>query len=999
MTGPESLRRYVASRLGSRTKERLRQLGPPLMRGAWRLLEYAGVGPRLPADVPADLLLICNHYPDAGARRHAGGEFVRTRARAYRAAGLRVTVVEVNRDNHRVTTTVVDDIVCLRLNRAGFERDGERLLAACADVAVHAPTPWLVDWLSRHCAGERLSCWFHGAEVRDYRRLAGNYTPVELQQAEARLERTRAERVRVARQLFTNPPNALVFVSDYLRTIAEIDSGQRCAHAEVIPNPIDCEFYAGPPKPASQRHRVLLIRSFATNNYGADIAIAAILDLLRSGRAPELFFTVRGFGRRFTELTAPLREFERVDIREGVLDRVQMRELYRTHGVMLAPSRHDTQGVTTCEAMAAGLVPVTHRVAAIPEFVRADCGELVWSPQPRDFAAGILRAVADGEQFSRRSLAARAAMQRQCGYAATVARELAVLDRRRQQAGEPAAAHISVNGAGAPGSAQYALDLRGRRLTLRQINGDEELACSVPGACDFRARDATAVVRWLQAADRVAAIAGRDSVLLVAAGDPLLAFVLMLVLHHRCRYVLYKPAPGARVSPLDFALLGAADAIVPASSADAAALAQVYPGPVTLAEGPPQPGERRPAPVPAVPMPAAPAAGRAPVRILLVAYFAGPCASVGAARVNYWYECLDNISGGRTQTQLATAIRPHQAQAGIHYVPDLHGITLTTASDLVNGAGPTQVAREIELAGHINTLSFYWRFALERYFRHAAQTFDVVVISGNPFPCFEFARFARAHWGAKVVLDYRDPFANNPAMNYRAASRAVARELEQGFNAQADLLLTVNGECKNLLQNDNDVATLVVENGVDERAVTGLAPTVAPGEGVRLVHAGSFNAYRRPGNLVAAVHAGPYELHHVGHAGPLSAAPGVVLHGRQPYPRAMELIAAAHCGVVFLSASHFETTTKIYDYLYCGLDVLVISPDGVAAGPIAELDAARERIHWVADEPAALTHFLQHYRPAARAAAPDNRFTRAASTAVLAQALTTTLAPARTEAA
>ena len=43
---------------------------------------------------------------------------------------------------------------------------------------------------------------------------------------------------------------------------------------------------------------------------------------------------------------------------------------------MLIPTRQDAQGVSMCEAMSSGLVPVTSNNTAIPEYVNESCGYL-----------------------------------------------------------------------------------------------------------------------------------------------------------------------------------------------------------------------------------------------------------------------------------------------------------------------------------------------------------------------------------------------------------------------------------------------------------------------------------------------------------------------------------------------------------------------------------------------------------------------------------------------
>jgi len=66
----------------------------------------------------------------------------------------------------------------------------------------------------------------------------------------------------------------------------------------------------------------------------------------------------------------------------------------------------DTQGVSRDEAMSSGLVPVTNRVAAIPEFVDENCGILAEPEDAEGLAEGILALYNDPVLFQKLSIAA-----------------------------------------------------------------------------------------------------------------------------------------------------------------------------------------------------------------------------------------------------------------------------------------------------------------------------------------------------------------------------------------------------------------------------------------------------------------------------------------------------------------------------------------------------------------------------------------------------------------
>jgi len=245
----------------------------------------------------------------------------------------------------------------------------------------------------------------------------------------------RWERVRpLWRDVFTRSAAHLqfVFVSDSLRRCAEEDLGVTlpAGRTHVIPNPVDTDFFAFMPKDASARRRILSIRPYASRAYANDLTVQAILELAREDFFDELQFTLVGDGELFEQTTAPLRGFANVTLRRAFLTKPEIRDLYADHGVCLIPSRMDTHGVARDEAMAAGLVPVTTRVAAIPEFVDEDCGVLVEPEDARALAAGVAGLVRDPETFERLSRAAAARVREQAGAPRVLPLELALFGGR-----------------------------------------------------------------------------------------------------------------------------------------------------------------------------------------------------------------------------------------------------------------------------------------------------------------------------------------------------------------------------------------------------------------------------------------------------------------------------------------------------------------------------------------------------------------------------------------
>jgi glycosyltransferase involved in cell wall biosynthesis len=379
------------------------------------------------AAVDGDFIVICNSFPGDG--KTYGGEFVCSRAKAYARQGLTGAIFEISRN---IRTDQADEladsgmpIFRLRALRLNFVL--RRLAKGRARVLVHSPPPHLQEALQSRIAKQRLVYWYHGAEIRDYRRLYFNFSTAEMAALKPHLDTLNQWRMKAGRTCFQDRQITKVFVSTYLKAIAERDVGMKALCAPVIPNFIDGERFAFQQKSERQARRFLLIRSFAKRNYANDIAIRAIKILSSRPGFEELHFTIRGFGEEFAPLTRKLAGLSNIVIEERYSTPDEMAALHWDHGVFLCPSRFDTQGVTMGEAMASGLVCITNEVAGIPEFIDETTGILVPGDDPKAYAEAIWRIKEDPAMVPALSKAAGERVREQCGFERTIAREVSLI--------------------------------------------------------------------------------------------------------------------------------------------------------------------------------------------------------------------------------------------------------------------------------------------------------------------------------------------------------------------------------------------------------------------------------------------------------------------------------------------------------------------------------------------------------------------------------------------
>lgn len=372
-----------------------------------------------------DFVLVAVTYPHGW---RTGSEFVRQRVEAYAKAGLKGVVIDYSPLN--VSDSAWHDepdapVLTVRPDDLGAALDA--VAKSASPVIAHCPTPVAIDLLRAKLPGDRLAVWFHGYEVRDYRRLHCNTTTAELTAIRHIRDAQNRDRFRAAAPLFQDPAITKVFVSNTQRRYSEFDVGVQATNARAIPNFIDGDVYVARERTPDDARSILLLRSFATRNYAADVAIEALDLLSRRDGFSELNVTIRGYGAHFRDAVARVRRFDNVTVTEGFSSRAQMAALYDANGIVLVPTRYDTQGVMLGEAMASGAVTVTNPVAAIPEFTDASCSLLPRGNDPRAFAEAIGRLVHEPDLLPPMSRAAAARVRHQCGWDQTIGQELALI--------------------------------------------------------------------------------------------------------------------------------------------------------------------------------------------------------------------------------------------------------------------------------------------------------------------------------------------------------------------------------------------------------------------------------------------------------------------------------------------------------------------------------------------------------------------------------------------
>jgi N-acetyl sugar amidotransferase len=294
-------------------------------------------------------------------------------------------------------------------------------------IAVHFMEHAYIDLLVN--LGKPLAVFIHGYEALSWRRRLMNYNaPGALpylikyvRQNKAQLEGMR----RFLRVVKDRPDVSLIHVSKWLKQAVEKDLNLRHTNSMIIPNGINTSLFQFQRKPSELRKKVLLIRSFKARNYANDIAVDTVLALSKRAFFKELDFSFYGEGFLFEKLTSKIKHFDNVKLYNCFVLNEAIPKIHKDFGIFLCPSKLDTQGVSMCEAMASGLVPITCSVGGIPEYAtHAESAFMIKDAQSA--ADAIEKLYYDEALFHAMSHAARKEIETKCDLTDTADREISL---------------------------------------------------------------------------------------------------------------------------------------------------------------------------------------------------------------------------------------------------------------------------------------------------------------------------------------------------------------------------------------------------------------------------------------------------------------------------------------------------------------------------------------------------------------------------------------------
>lgn len=369
-------------------------------------------------------LILTNVYPSNDDLYRNG--FVHSRVKEYHKNGIEVDIYSMRPDGSKIGKYYFDGVevyngdknaLTFLLNSKAYEK-----------ILIHFVNPQMIEGIKNSKKDHKLIIWIHGFETERWFRRKFNYTEEEIEQNKEKWESEDIKKMEFMKTLYLDPNNKFIFVSKWFKeAVAEKDTECQVKNYEIIPNVVNEEIFNYIPKQKDQRKNILTIRPFASNKYANDLTVKAILELSKEDFFNDLTFTIYGKGKLFEELLKPLRKFNNIKIYEKFLTQDEISKEHKKNGIFMCPTRLDAQGVSMCEAMSSGLVPITIGVTAIPEYVDKESGILGREENYKDLAAGIKRLYLNSDEFLKMSKNTSKKIQSQCGVKKVIKNEIKVI--------------------------------------------------------------------------------------------------------------------------------------------------------------------------------------------------------------------------------------------------------------------------------------------------------------------------------------------------------------------------------------------------------------------------------------------------------------------------------------------------------------------------------------------------------------------------------------------
>ncbi len=378
-------------------------------------------------------------------------------------------------------------------------------------------------------------------------------------------------------------------------------------------------------------------------------------------------------------------------------------------------------------------------------------------------------------------------------------------------------------------------------------------------------------------------------------------------------------------------------------------------------------------------------------RVLIVSYFALPTTLVSTQRLSYWHQTLSSIAA---ESGVDLDVVWLSATSNAETFPK-NRVIKDRGNHLISPELRNPLARAIDKG--VPTLGISWLSYVQEEVTNWDDRFDTVIISVGPFGYLGLGNFFKDLWGAQIIYDFRDPYGGDPRMVFTKEQRAWIDNHERESISRDDIIVSVNSQCLKAVAPDKKNKRAIVNNGYDEATIDKVQNSVertSPADGlIKFVYCGTIFRNLGIDEFLKTLSINHHRLLHFGR----DQTNSKILESHEAAERKgfvadrSELIKEmfdCDAGILRLGGEATTGTTKIFDYIACDLDIIIITDGKLKEGAVHDLTDGLEGIFWIKNNPDALQSFMNSYEPTRSRRRERDNFSRSHQASILLNLIT-----------
>ncbi len=379
-------------------------------------------------------------------------------------------------------------------------------------------------------------------------------------------------------------------------------------------------------------------------------------------------------------------------------------------------------------------------------------------------------------------------------------------------------------------------------------------------------------------------------------------------------------------------------------------------------------------------------------RVLIVSYFSLPTTLVSTQRLSYWHKSLEEIAAA---AGVALEVIWLSATTNAETFPR-NRVVKDRGNFLVSSMARNKLAKAINVG--VPSLGMSWSDYVKEETKKWDESFDTVVISVGPFGYLELGAYFKELWESQIIYDFRDPYGGDPRMIFTKEQRAWIDQHEEENVDNGDVVVSVNQQCLEVIAPNVNIHRAIVNNGFNETVINDATNLQArdsenseefsPLEKIRFVYCGTIFRNLGIDEFLNALSPNRHNLVHFGrdqtNSQVLKEHEGTEQRGflSDKSLLAYEMLKC-DAGILRLGGESTTGTTKVFDYIGCDLDIIIITDGKVESGAVHDLTKDLEGVFWVKNNSSEINKFLASYIPTRNKRKDRNNFSRRSQASTL----------------